>query len=216
MSKTARIEIRFGSETLVLTNRRTAFLPSRKLLVLSDLHVGKTAHFRKNGIAVPSGLLLDDLRRLQSQIEHFAAREVMIVGDLFHAGDNSDIDIFCEWRQNFSDIDFTLVEGNHDRVAEEVYEKACLHAVNERYLLGGLQFVHDPADAVGTEFFIAGHLHPGVIIPTGIGGRLRLPCFHRTDSGLILPAFSKFTGLDTRNLPKGQSYVFTDQSIFRL
>ena len=72
--------------TFVLTNQRSLFWKEAKSLILSDLHLGKTAHFRKNGIALPSEIIEKDLQRLSDLVKHFEPQKLIIVGDFVHAG----------------------------------------------------------------------------------------------------------------------------------
>jgi metallophosphoesterase superfamily enzyme len=81
-------------------------LEKEKALILSDLHIGKTAHFRKNGIALSDQIFENDLQRLSVLIEYFQPEKFIVVGDLLHAGDNSDVDKFCEWKNQFSILNF--------------------------------------------------------------------------------------------------------------
>lgn len=213
--KISELEITAGTISLILTNQRAAYCKVYEALILSDLHVGKTAHFRKHGIAVPNGVLSQDLERLASLITHFNAKKVIIVGDMLHAGDNSDVDLFCSWRQGFSAIEFHLVEGNHDRLSKTLEAKLCLTYRDCLLRLGALNFIHN-FDPLADGFQVTGHIHPGVVIHTAVS-RFRLPCYTLSEKQLLLPAFSKFTGLDTRNTrDKGEIYAFTDQEIFKL
>ena len=107
-------DISILQEEFILTNQRALFWESESALVISDLHIGKTAHFRKNGIAIPKDILEKDLLRLEKLIKHFSAKKIIINGDLLHAGDNSDVDFFCEWRNYFLETEFTLVNGIYD------------------------------------------------------------------------------------------------------
>ena len=50
-------------------------------LILSDIHIGKTAHFRKHGIPMPDDVLQNDLKRLKQLIQHFKAKTLLVVGD---------------------------------------------------------------------------------------------------------------------------------------
>ena len=77
--------ITFAGEELMLTNQRVIFWKSESTLILSDVHIGKTAHFRKNGIAISDQVMLKDLERLSALIQHFIPNRIIIVGDLFHA-----------------------------------------------------------------------------------------------------------------------------------
>ena len=41
------------NQTFLLSAQRTVFWEEEKTLILSDLHLGKSGHFRKSGIAIP-------------------------------------------------------------------------------------------------------------------------------------------------------------------
>ena len=67
----SEISINFSGEQLTLNQYRSIFWDKEKSLILSDLHLGKTTHFRKNGIALPNGIIEKDLENLQKLIEHY-------------------------------------------------------------------------------------------------------------------------------------------------
>src|SRR5579864_1459815 len=89
-----------------LTTDRTMFWEEEKALIISDLHFGKTGHFRKSGIAVPPSVYKDDLQRLITLIQYFQPSQLIIVGDFFHSVANKEIELFRKWRENFSGITF--------------------------------------------------------------------------------------------------------------
>lgn len=201
--------------TFILTNQRAAFWEKEKALILSDLHIGKTAHFRKNGIALANHIMKSDLERLSALIEYFQPEKFIVVGDLLHAGDNSDVDEFCTWKNQYSGIQFYLIEGNHDRISETLEKKLCFHHKSEWLEIDGITFIHD-FDTVRSGFQITGHIHPGIVLNSTVKN-IRLPCFALSDNQLLLPAFSEFTGLDTKNLPKNSKFfVFTDAEIYEI
>lgn len=201
-------------EKLMFTNQKAIFWEREKTLIISDLHVGKSAHFRKSGIAISSQILFDDLKVLENLIEFFNAEKIIIVGDLFHAGENSDLDIFCEWRKHFSSLEIILVKGNHDRIKQEFYEKNCIEICEEILQIDPFSFVHEPQN-LSDVFSISGHLHPGIIIEGKAKQKVKLPCFAVSNHQIILPAFSKFTGLDTRSLGEDfKKIAFTKGTIF--
>jgi DNA ligase-associated metallophosphoesterase len=182
-----------------LTTQRCIFWEEEKALILSDLHFGKTGHFRKNGIAVPQKVYKEDLQRLAELISHFKPEKLILVGDLFHSVDNKEMDLFLKWRQDLHASRFILVKGNHDILKEEWYEKAAIEVIKGSYMLNSFRFVHDPAEmeeSVSEELYtFSGHLHPGVSIK-GLGKQnLTFPCYYFSDRLAILPAFSKFSGL---------------------
>lgn len=190
-------------ENLIFTDQSALFWEREKAVIISDLHVGKTAHFRKNGIAVPSNILNDDLEKLKSSILNFQAKKLIIVGDFLHAGNNSDIDIFCDWRGQFPDLEITLVKGNHDRINPQILQKACIKEMVDELFMSPFTFIHEPSVSED-RFCISGHIHPGVLLEGKIQ-RLKFPCYAISQNQLVLPAFSKFTGLDYKTL--GQNFV---------
>lgn len=204
-----------NNDVFTLTNQRAAFWKNEKALILSDLHIGKTAHFRKNGIALANHIMKSDLERLSVLIEYFQPEKFIVVGDLLHAGDNSDVDEFCSWRNQYPDLQFYLIKGNHDRLSAALEKKLCLNFKSEILTINEFTFIHD-FDKTLPDFQITGHIHPGVVLNSSVK-KIRLPCFVQTENQLLLPAFSEFTGLDTRNIPKGgKFFVFTDSEIHEI
>lgn len=207
--------ISIEEEIFTLTNQRALFWEKEKALIFSDLHIGKTAHFRKNGIALANHIMKNDLERLSVLIEYFQPEKFIIVGDLLHAGNNSDVDEFCSWQKQYPEIKFILVEGNHDKISKTLEKKLCLDSRSALLEIDGYAFVHD-FDRSNPKFQITGHIHPGFIINSPVK-RIKLPCFAQTSKQLLLPAFSEFTGLDTKNIPKkGTYFVFTDSEIYEI
>lgn len=203
------------NQAFILTNQRALFWVEEKALILSDLHIGKTAHFRKNGIAIANHIMKSDLERLSVLMEYFLPEKFIVVGDLLHAGDNSDVDEFCTWKQQYSAVDFYLVKGNHDRISKSLEEKLCFICKADHLEMNNFIFIHDFEDSE-PQFQITGHIHPGIVLSSSVKN-IKLPCFVQTDRQLLLPAFSEFTGLDTKNIPKkGKFFVFTDSEIHEL
>lgn len=203
------------NEEFTLTNQRAAYWQNDKSLILSDLHIGKTAHFRKNGIALANHIMKNDLERLSILIEYFQPEKFIVVGDLLHAGDNSEVDEFCEWRNQYPDLEFHLIEGNHDKISKKLESKLCLNFKEKILEKDNFIFIHD-FEKKQEKFQITGHIHPGFMIRSSVKN-IKLPCFVVSDNQLLLPAFSEFTGLDIKNLPKkGRFYVFTDSEIYEI
>ena len=197
----SEISINFAGEQLTLNQYRSIFWDKEKSLILSDLHLGKTAHFRKNGIALPNGVIEKDLENLQKLIEHYQPEKIIIVGDLFHAELNSEIEIFRKWFEDFNTIKWLLVKGNHDRFSEEFGMEE-----TEIYETETLIFSHESLDSL-QKSQIGGHIHPGISLIAQNRQKLKFPCFLVSENQIILPAFSQFTGLDT-NFEKKQNTIF--------
>ncbi|HET6255213.1 MAG TPA: ligase-associated DNA damage response endonuclease PdeM [Puia sp.] len=208
------------SQQLWLSPHRCIYWEEERSLVLSDLHFGKTGHFRKAGIAVPQSIYREDLLRLLSLIQYFQPKQLLIVGDLFHSRENKELELFLRWRNDFPDLGMRLVLGNHDILHAGWYAKAGI-VVNEGVLrMGGFAFVHDIGDveeseaggemgedSAGAPYYFSGHLHPGIRI-SGLGKQsLQFPCFYFGERYAILPAFGRFTGMVSID-PGAESNVF--------
>lgn len=185
-------------QQLWLSPERVIYWEEAKALILSDLHLGKTGHFRKSGIAVPQQVYKNDLHRLIQSIQHFQPQQLIIVGDMFHSHANKEHDWFLKWRNDLSHIHFHLVEGNHDILDKEWYQSCGLELHTGTYTSGPFSFTHDSTDTtaeIATGYRFSGHLHPGVLM-RGLGKQsLRFPCFYFGKEESILPAFGGFTGL---------------------
>jgi uncharacterized protein len=183
-----------GTE-FVLSKERVIYWPAATTLLLSDLHLGKTGHFRKNGIGIPQTIFAEDMQRFASNISFFKPDRIIIIGDLFHSHHNLELEMFSKWRNDFSTIDFLLVKGNHDILPDEWYRNAGITIYKHIFSEANFSFVHDTADfKVENGFHFSGHIHPGVQLK-GLGKQtMRFPCFYFSENHAILPAFSKFTG----------------------
>lgn len=209
------LEKTIQNQNLVFTNQRALFWQEQKAVIISDLHIGKTAYFRKNGIPIPSDILEKDLERLSILIENFSADQLLIVGDFLHAGKNKDFELFENWRSKNSGLKIILIKGNHDIHKADFLKHLNITIVDNSLKLEPFTFIHEPLDSEN-DFSISGHLHPGVTVKLEKRKTVRLPCFRVSENQLILPAFSEFTGLDTKSCEDFECIAFTEDLIFEL
>lgn len=201
------MKISIREQELILDKERAIYLPPQQLLAISDLHLGKAAHFRKAGLAVPNDVSKKDLERLTRLLIQYQPKTLLINGDMFHSDYNSEIAEFAAWKKDFDHIEFILVKGNHDRQNESVYEELGILVHDPSYDVGEFSFIHDAADDQSDLYPIGGHIHPGINIYNRTKQRIKLPCFYFGTGYAILPAFSVFTGLQLVK-PKEYDQVF--------
>ncbi len=190
----------------ILDHRKVLFDVEKKRLILADLHIGKSAHFRKSGHSLPSYGLDSDLKRFQEILEEYQPNEVLILGDLFHSDHNEE---FLKWNhilKKHSKINFILVVGNHDRWSLNKNRDQKMELISELDEQGVL-YTHEPIDK-GNKINFCGHLHPGVLLLGEGRQRIKLSCFWLSKTQLILPAFSELTGLHIIK-PTIEDRVFT-------
>ncbi|WP_428311422.1 ligase-associated DNA damage response endonuclease PdeM [Hydrocarboniphaga sp.] len=187
------MQVTLAGESLLLDRDRAMFWPRRRTLIVADVHLGKGSAFRRAGVAIPSGSTRDDLERLSALIETYAAERLLVLGDLFHApllASEPWLDDVDAFRLRHSQLDISVIRGNHDRV-DGVPQRWRLNwqvQLSEPPLL----FMHD-AQPSSLGHALGGHLHPVTSLRSG-GDRLRLPVFWLRERVAVLPSFGAFTG----------------------
>ncbi len=211
-----------NGQHLWLTSNRSLYWQDEKTLILSDLHFGKTGHFRKNAIAVPQSVYKEDFQRLINDISFHKPQKIIVVGDLFHSHVNQEMDLFLKWRNDFIHIEFHLVKGNHDILKDEWYKAANIH-LHDALIINQFQFVHDLnnsnkiTETQNTNYLFSGHIHPGIQLKGIAKQSLRFPCFYFGPTYAILPAFSRFTGLSPlKTTKKDIVYAIVNESVIKL
>ncbi len=182
-------------QKLVLSPERCLYWEDQQTLILSDMHIGKAAHFRKAGIAIPQQIFQEDLLRLFQQVQFFSPKRIIVTGDLFHSEANLEHEWFSKWRSALAGIQLILVKGNHEILHNHIYEKLGIEVVEKELVVASFRFAHDLNDDSDDQFFLfSGHTHPGIKIAGKAKQSFVFPCFYFTEAYCILPAFSKFTG----------------------
>src|ERR1051326_5913604 len=75
-------------EELILLPERAVFWKRKNLVLLSDLHLGRSGHLRKAGIPLSSKVHEDDLNRLSAVLQKVSPEKIYLLGDLFHSTHN--------------------------------------------------------------------------------------------------------------------------------
>lgn len=193
---------------VVLDPLKAMFLPASGTLLISDLHLGKAAHFRKNGLAMPNMIGQNNLWNLSALVDRYEPQQCVFLGDLFHSHGNHECDDFVDWQGNYPGLELILVNGNHDILSEAEYEQLGLQCFDE-YTVEDFRLVHD-IELSGTDeqYTLSGHIHPCVRLAGRAGNSMRLACFWFAEKYGVLPAFGDFTGTYRIKPKKGdQVYV---------
>lgn len=212
-----------SNNTFWVSSERCLWWEEENTMIVADLHLGKTGHFRKEGIGIPGAVYKADLQRLMAQLYFFKADRLIIVGDFTHSVVNNELDHFKKWRKDFSLLHIDLIRGNHDILADDWYADADVQVVPWHLDQGPFCFRHDlkvkkdePAPAAG-QYLIAGHLHPAITIRGKGRQSLRFPCFYFTPGFAVLPAFSRFTGTYRVEKKKNETvYAIADNQLIEV
>jgi len=189
------LSFEWNREHLALLPEKAVLLPEHDALLLSDLHFGKTAHFRKNGLALPAKSAAQDFSQLAALLNTYPAKHIYFLGDLFHSEENYEWEQLLQLLKSYPDRQFYLIPGNHDVIETPPSTCPNLAFTKPRFKLGHLILCHDPQHARKGEASVCGHVHPGFRLK-GLGKQsIMLPAFYATSSLLLLPAFGALTGL---------------------
>lgn len=206
--------IKIKNNHFVLHPSGAIFWEEKNSLLLADIHLGKVAHFRKNGIAVPQKAAGAFYEKITTLLTEFPIKRFLFLGDLFHSFLNNEWLLFAAWikQQTASMI---LIEGNHDIIPARQFEKIEIQVVDQ-LTEGPFFFSHFPTEKK-EHFVFCGHIHPGVKLRGNGLQQMKMPCFFQSNQQMILPAFGAFTGLHILS-PKeeNQVYVTTGKEVIEI
>lgn len=209
--------IQFKNEELLLCKEKAIYWKARQLLIISDLHIGKTAFFRKSGIPVPKGPGQTDLDTLSLLLDTYPTTNLVITGDMFHNYMNDDVEAFRHWRATHSKLKIQLIKGNHDALAALDYLELDLEVVEKELLHYPFRFIHEQPKVADEYYSLSGHIHPGITVHGRARQHLKFPCFYFGNTYAILPAFSKFTGLSMIQPQEGDRvFIITPERVLEV
>lgn len=179
--------ITLAGETLRPLPSGALFWPRRTMLVVSDLHLGKSERIaRTGGTLLPPYDTTETLARLAADVDSTRPQTILCLGDSFDdplsasaldRGQNAAIARLQEGRR------WIWVEGNHDPGSCGPGGLRC-----PEHREGPLTFRHIAApDTAPGE--VSGHFHP----KARLRGAAR-PCFLADEIRLMLPAYGAYTG----------------------
>ncbi len=167
------------------------FWPSRRALLVADLHLEKASWFARFGQMLPpydSVATLADLTALAVTTD---AREIWCLGDSFHDRHGCDR-LPARAREMLTgltgSLSWTWITGNHD----PAFADPCGGTIVDEAEVDGLVLRHQ-ADPAEYRPELSGHFHPKLRI-NHRGRRVSRRCFVATEHKLILPAFGSLTG----------------------
>ncbi|MBK8141719.1 MAG: ligase-associated DNA damage response endonuclease PdeM [Chitinophagaceae bacterium] len=211
------------NNTFWVSPERCLLWEEENTLIVADLHLGKSGHFRKSGIGIPQSIYKADLQRLMAQLYLYKVDRLIIAGDLTHSTANKELDLFLKWRKDFSLLHIDLVKGNHDILADCWYEEAAIKVITLKMKTGPFIFLHDlkaEKDLTAEErglYRFTGHLHPAINLKGKGKQSLKFPCFYFTKEYCILPAFSRFTAGFKVNPEKNETvFAIVEDGIMQL
>ncbi len=173
------------------------FTPERALIirdvaVIADLHLGIENAMVEKGISIPRMQIDEIIERINSIVDSYGVREIVIAGDLKHE--------FCqnlpyEWEDvelllKSVDVDLRFVRGNHDNFLKTILARYGM-TLEEELEVYGWTVVHGHRECERKRI-VMGHEHPSIKVR--INGIHTFHCFLRIKKDereiIVLPAFS--------------------------
>lgn len=224
------------SESFLILSSGAVFWPRLKALLISDLHLAKSGHFRKHGIPVPGFINQEDLLLMERSIDYTNAERCFILGDALHSSANSELWEIIEWRKQVT-TPIYLIPGNHDLLDKDWYQKMSITVLPKHICMHSFGFIHDlqamheplyefqpeterlqlvsSKDAELPHF--SGHIHPKVLLQGKGRQKLSMACLWIQKKHIILPAFGSFKGGEHVFPMQGDEiYVLAEQSISKI
>ena len=201
-----------------LLPEKAIYWQKKKILIIADLHIGKSGHFRKNGIPVPGDVNSSNIDKMNRLVQKVEPEHLVILGDLFHSRANKEWEQFQTWRKKHLKLEVSLVIGNHDILPSSAYHSSHINLF-KKLTVGPFLMIHDlnqlPSDNnTSDNYVLSGHIHPAVRLRGKGRQSLKLPCFYFGTNKGILPAFGQFTGTHVIEPRKGEKvYTIADSQI---
>ena len=181
----------FAGHTLHALPQGALFWPTRRALIVADLHFEKASWFAKFGQMLPPYDSMATLADVSALVVATNPRELWCLGDSFHdsAGSRRLPDrAEAMLRDLTTKLDWVWVTGNHDHALDDAFGGRIV----EEAEVDGLILRHE-ADPADLRPELSGHFHPKLRV--AIRGRnVARRCFVASSSKLILPAFGSLTG----------------------
>lgn len=181
---------------------KAIFIEDKKILVLSDIHIGYEESLNKQGILIPRTQFQDTICELQEILNQLPdINKIIILGDLKHEFGEISVQ---EWRETLRFLELleqktkniVLIKGNHDTILGPIARKKNMelkdfHQDGEYFFAHGDKFFDELFEKEVTRIFL-GHIHPAIILHEGAKTE-KYKCFlvgnYKNKTIIILPSF---------------------------
>jgi putative SbcD/Mre11-related phosphoesterase len=166
---------------------------SKKILIISDLHIGWEASLAKNGIHIPSQTP-KLLKKILDLMKIHKPTSLIFLGDVKHTVTGAEL---SEWKEipnlfeKISEIiqDIKIVQGNHDGNLEPLVPRNVKFiSAKGTMLSGNIGVFHGHAwpsiELLKSNYMVMGHLHPVITLKDSYGFRTIKQVWIKTECDL--------------------------------
>lgn len=187
---------KFFGKTLIIEE------DSKRILVVSDLHLGYGESLHRTGFFVPNRLFQDMFEELEKTFIYLGqVDEVVILGDLKHVfgsilgSERQEVfKILSLMKKHCSRI--IIIKGNHDAIIEPLARDNGIEVV-DYYIWGTYAFLHGDRDFSSiydssVKIWVVGHAHPAITLYDSAKNE-KYKCFlvgsYKQKKVIVLPSF---------------------------
>lgn len=178
----------------------------KRILALSDLHLGYDESLQRSGIFIPNALfsgMYAELEQILSSVGKID--EVVILGDLKHVfgtvlrGEREEVFKILDLAQRFC-TEVIIIKGNHDAIIEPLAAVQGVRVV-DYYLCESYAFLHGDRDFealydASVSTWVVGHAHPAITLYDASKSE-KYKCFlvgkYRRKTIIVVPSFFSAT-----------------------
>ena len=181
--------------TILFDSSGSIYITGLSILLMSDLHIGKSYSCAKNGNFLPPFEIDETIEKIKSIVDFYNPKKIISLGDSFHEASTLELidNIYIKnLNKIFKKREVIFIDGNHDA---ELKSKEKIDAIFKDSLkLDNFNFTHiKNSKIINNLFEFSGHFHPKVSI---ISNRVTysFKCFVLGKNFCILPSFGTYTG----------------------
>ena len=181
--------------TILFDSSGSIYITELSILLMSDLHIGKSYSCAKNGNFLPPFEIDETIEKIKSIVDFYNPKKIISLGDSFHEASTLELidNIYIKnLNKIFKKREVIFIDGNHDA---ELKSKEKIDATFKDSLkLDNFNFTHiKNSKIINNLFEFSGHFHPKVSI---ISNRVTysFKCFVLGKNFCILPSFGTYTG----------------------
>ncbi len=189
----------------IVGNHPALYDPKKKMLMVSDLHLGLESLMADAGMFMPKFQLSEMKDDISDMLEKKDVERLLVCGDIKHEfsktsyGERKEVEEFIEF---FDELvgKIYLVKGNHDNYLIYSVKRYPDVELEELFVFDDVCIIHghekhERIKGLDLDHIIIGHEHPALTLTDEIGAREKIRCFlyGRTKDGkdlIVMPAFS--------------------------
>lgn len=152
--------------------KKTLYIPSKKTLILSDLHIGQDESMNASGFLLPRFQYQDLFKETQEIIKKTKPKTIILNGDIKHEFSGINKEEWLKIKEYLTYLkrkhEVIIIKGNHDNILKPLTDKHEIemkehHLINEFFICHGDKIIKNK-DYEQSKTIIIGHEHPAITL----------------------------------------------------